>query len=133
MSFNLFAKNSRVGVDPTLELWINRVLSHKEGDYRTSAHYNNFKSIEENANEVILSTLNSKVDALTSLVEGKKSIDVCKPIVLNFKEAQQKEEIEKVRVVFEAQDPKPSQTELEKLMKGTVSRALVRRFYSQSK
>jgi len=127
LSYEMFAKNSRYGKDPTRTLWRSRVLGHGEDDLATQIFYNNYKSIHvagEDSGKV--KALEAEVNALQKKVaQSSNSSD---PFI-DTKEAKKLEYYAVVKETYEKQSTKPGQTELERLLAGKVPRSHIRAWF----
>lgn len=133
LSFELYSKDSKYGKDPSLNLWLSKVLGHGETDINTANHYSTFKSTSTEVTPVVISELQAKVAHLEKIIEGKSSIEVTKPILVGIKESKRNEQFTLVKQIYDSQTTKPNQTQLEVLMKDKVPRSVVRLWFSQNK
>lgn len=130
-SYNLFAKNSIYGKDPTIQLWLENVLKHAEGDIVTGNHYSIYKSEQKEVTYPMISELISKVNDLEERL-AEKGAPPAKACITNLKAVKQQARFKEVEEVFNA-NKNVGQTKLEELLKGKVPRATVRLYYQLKK
>lgn len=136
LSFKIYAKGSRHGDNPNLEIWRQAVLGHDEKDFRSGVHYGNFKSVEGDggSGSAKISILEAKVEKLEEIVENKSVIKVDKPVVImGKKQSKQNDYLARVKFEYDKLTKKPKQTEAEVLFKHLVPRSYIRLFYKTLK
>lgn len=134
LSYDLFSKSGKCGKDPTLQLWISRVLAHSGTDIKTALHYSNLKPIKKDISETDLELLKAKITHLEEVIDSKKIIET-KPIV-SKKDSKQKKYFEAINEIYKeykSNNKIPlTQTDLERLCAGISPRSYVRLFYKQN-
>lgn len=125
-----------VGKNPSLAIWVNKVLGHKAQDLNTANHYTNFDLIDARKD---LNTTNQQIALLKAEVEDiKERLDddlVEKKPPPTFKDRLKAAYFTRLRAMYE-KNPKVTQMQLEALGQAAVPkipRAPVREFFRQQK
>ena len=134
LSFQEFAKGSIYGANPTLQLWVSRVLGHSDTDMTTANHYQNYR-VEKNtftSTETAskIETLENKVEVIEKQVEDLPR--VAPVLKVNVKNQKVLNDFAIVKEIYDAQEKKPNQTQLEVLCRGKVPREFVRLWYKKN-
>lgn len=124
------------GKNPSLQIWLNKVLGHKDHDLNTANNYSNFdlvdahKEIEDANQQIVL--LKAEVEEIKERLDDDL-VDKKPPPA--FKDRLRDAYFARIKVLFE-KNPKVNQTQLEALGQAAepkIPRATVREFYRQQK
>lgn len=133
LSFWLYSKSGLHGADPTIALWANKVLGHKEFDLNTQNHYSKFdlvendQPVEDIKKDVVI--LKEKVGEIEEKVDQQ---DLPLPSVITNKQSLKNAQEQAIEKEFKKHE-KISQSALEQALSSKVPRALVRSWYRQNK
>lgn len=125
-----------LGGNPSLQIWLNKVLGHKEHDLNTANNYSNFdlvdahREIEDASQQITL--LKAEVEEIKERLDDDL-VDKKPPPV--FKDRLKAAYFTRLKAMFE-KNPRVTQTQLEALGQAAepkIPRATVREFYRQQK
>lgn len=132
LSYEMYAKDSIYGKDPSIQSWLADVLKHGEDDLTTATSYNDYKPITKEISSVDIANLQAEVNDLKKRLENLNiGESVPAEIVVKPKGAKIDSNFAKIKEVYDRQTGKVTQTMLEMLMKDIVPRAHVRLFYQR--
>lgn len=134
LSYYLYGKSGLHGKDPSLQLWANKCLGHKENDLNTQNHYSRFEltenlqPIEDVKKDVV--ELKERVGAVEDIVEGedfpKPQVETSKRTKINaFNALVEKEYLKNKKVTQSGLETGP--------LKGVVPRSVIRAWFNERK
>jgi hypothetical protein len=125
-----------LGKNPSLQIWLNKVLGHKEHDLNTANNYSNFDLVDAHKE---IDDANQQITLLKAEVsEIKERLDedlVDKKPPPTFKDRLRDSYLTRIKAIYK-KNPTVSQTQLEALGQAAVPkipRAPVREFFRQQK
>lgn len=124
------------GKNPSLQIWLNKVLGHKEHDLNTANNYSNYdlvdahKEIEDASQQIVM--LKAEVEEIKERLDDELVDKKPAPV---FKDRLKDAYFTRIKVLYE-KNPNVNQTQLETLGQAAqpkIPRAVVRDFYRQQK